>query len=78
MSFYSQKAIYYFVDQFQYYLLIGYIKTAVVLKHQQFKDNESEEMGLRVSKRQCAGIYDNEKGQNLDKYEGKGEGEDIG
>ncbi len=33
-------------------------------------------MEPRVSKRQCVGVYDDEEGLSLDKYEG--EGEDVG
>ena len=62
MSFSSQKAVRYLVDQFQYCLLIGYIKMVVVLKHQQLKDNESEETKPKVSKCQRVGVNDNEKG----------------
>ncbi len=79
MSFSSQRAVRYLVDQFQYSLLIGCIKTAAMLKRQRFKDSESEEREPRVSKRQCLGVHDDEEGQSLDEYEeeGEGEGEDV-
>ena len=77
MNFSNQKAVYYLVDQFQYFLLIGYIKTATVLKRQQFKNSESEKKELRISKRQLVHMTDNEKGQSLDKYEDEDEGEDV-
>ncbi len=50
MSFSTQRAVHYLVDQFQYCLLIGYIKTVAVLKCQQFEDSKNEKMELRVSK----------------------------
>ncbi len=78
MSFSSQKAVRYLVDQFQYSLLIGCIKTAAVLKRQQFEDSESEEREPKVSKRQRLGVYNDEERQSLDEYEGEGEGEDVG
>ena len=55
-------------------MLIEYIKTAVVLKHQQFEDNKSEKTGPRISKHECVGVYDDE---SLDKYKGE-EGKDVG
>ncbi len=78
MSFSSQRAVRYLVDQFQYSLLIRCIKTAAVLKRQRFKDSESEERKPRVSKCQRLGVHDDEEGQSLDKYEGEDEGEDVG
>lgn len=77
MSFSSQRVVRYFVNKFQYYLLIKYIKTVTVLKGQQFEDRESKKMKSRISKRQRVGVYDNEKRQNLDKYEDKSEYKDV-
>ncbi len=74
MGFCSQRAVRYLIDQFQYCLLIGCIKTAAVLKRQRFEDSESDETEPRVSKRQRVDVYDNEEGQGLDKYESEGEG----
>ncbi len=78
MSFSSQRAVRYLVDQFQYSLLIGCIKTAAMLKCQRFEDGESEKRKPRASKRQRLGVHDDEEGQSLDKYKGEGEGEDVG
>ncbi len=78
MSFSSQRVVRYLVDQFQYSLLIRCIKTAAVLKRQQFEDSESEEREPRISKCQRLGVHDDEEGQSLDEYEGEGEGEDVG
>ena len=78
MSFSSQKAVSYFIDLFQYCLLIGCIKTAVMFKHQQFKDSESEEKKPKVSKHQCMSVDNNKKGQSLDEYEGEDKEEDVG
>lgn len=38
-----------------------------------FKNIEKEEIELRVLKYQYIDIYDNEKGQSLNKYKGKGD-----
>ncbi len=73
MSFSSQRALRYLVDQFQYCLLIGCIKTAAVLKCQRFEDSKSKEIEPRVSKRQHVGVHDNEERLSLDEYEGEGE-----
>ncbi len=51
MNFSNKRAVRYFIDQFQYCLLIGYIKTTAVLKSQRFEDSESEETEPKVSKR---------------------------
>ena len=72
MSFASERAVYYFVDQFQYCWLIGCIKTPVMLKRQRFKDNESDTIEPRVSKRPRVDEYDNEEVQGLDEYQSKG------
>ncbi len=72
MSFSSQKAVHYFVNQF-HCLLIKYIKMAAMLKRQQFEDSKSEETEPRVSKCQHVGIHDDEEEQSLDKYEGEKE-----
>lgn len=50
MSFSSQKAVRYLFDQFLYYLLIGHIKIALVLKRQQFKDSKNSETEPKVLK----------------------------
>ncbi len=76
MSFSSQIAVRYLVDQIQYCLLIGCIKMAALLKRQQFEDSKSEETEPRVSKRQRMSVHDDEEGLSLDEYEG--EGEDVG
>ncbi len=75
MSFSSQRAVHYLVDQFQYCLLIRCIKTVTVLKRQQFQYSKSEETEPRVSKRQRVGVHNNEEGLSLDEYED--EKEDI-
>lgn len=78
MSFSSQKAVYYFINQFQYSLLIKCIKMAILFMHQQFQNSKSCEIEPKVLKRQCIGIHNNEKEQGLDKYKNEEEGEDIG
>ena len=50
MSFSSKKAIYYFINQFHYYLLIKYIKMPTMLKRQQFKDSKSDKIESSISK----------------------------
>lgn len=75
MSFFSKKAIYYLVNQFYYYLLIRYIKTPAMLKHQQFEDSESDETESRVSKYQQLDEYDNKERQGFNKYENKDKGQ---
>lgn len=49
-----------------------------MLKHQQFKDSESDMTELRVSKCQRVDKHDNEKGYGLDKYEGEDEDKRLG
>lgn len=44
-----------------------------MLKRQKFEDSESDETESSVSKHQQLNVYDNEEGQGLDKYKGKGE-----
>lgn len=39
-----------------------------MLKHQQFEDNEIDIMESKISKRQHVDIYNNKKGENLEKY----------
>lgn len=70
MSFSSERVICYFLDQFYYYLLIGYIKTTVMLKPQQFEDSESDMMELKVSKYQRIDERDNEE-ENSSSYKYK-------
>lgn len=48
MSFFIQRAVCYFIDEFHYYLLIGYIKMSEMLKHQQFENSESEKTKTSV------------------------------
>ena len=67
MSFSSQQAIRCLGNQFRYCLLIGCIEIAA-LKRQQFEDDKSDVMELRISKRLCVDTHDNEEGQGLDKY----------
>ena len=74
MSLSSQKAIYYLVDQFNYYLLIRCIKTSAVLKRQQLKDSESDKTESSVSKCQWLDMHDNEEWQSLDEYESEDKG----
>lgn len=69
MSFSSKQTIYCLNDQFQYCLLIGYIKIPTALMHQQFKNDENDAMEPRISKHQRVNIYDNEEKQSLDEYE---------
>ena len=78
MCFSSQKAICCLVDQFEYCLLIGYIKTPAVLKRQRFEDSENKETKPRVSKFQYVDVDDNKEGQSLDEYEDKDEREELG
>ncbi len=59
-------------------MLIGCIKTAAVLKRQQFKDSGSEETEPRGSKRQRLDVCEDEEGEGLDEFEGEGEKENIG
>ena len=67
MSFSDQQAVRCLGDQFQYCLLIGYIKT-VVLKRQQFEDSESDATEPRALKRPCMDVHDNEEGQSSNEY----------
>lgn len=48
-----------------------------MFKRQQFENNKNEEAELRVSKHQRVDIYDDKKGQSLDRYKGEGEGKDV-
>ena len=73
MSFSSQRAIYYVIDQFNVYLLIVYIKVPAVHKRQRFDDSESKTIAPR--KRQQFNKYDNEEGQALDENESEFEGD---
>lgn len=59
MSFFIKRAIYYLIDQFYYYLLIKYIKTPAVFKHQQFEDNKNNKIESNLSKCQQFDINDN-------------------
>ncbi len=52
------------------------MKTAALLKRQQFEDSGSDETEPRGSKCQRLDVHDNEKGEGLDEFEG--EREDIG
>lgn len=61
MSFIGQKAIHYFIDQFNNWLLIVYIKTSLVLKRLLFDNSEIKEMALVVFKYQRFDKYDNNK-----------------
>ncbi len=54
------------------------MKTAVILKHQRFKDSGSDKTELRGSKYQQLDTCHNEEGESLNKFEDEGEGEDIG
>ena len=67
MSFSSQQAIRCLGHQFQYCLLIGYIKIAA-LKRQQFEDSESDATEPKASKRPRVDANDNEEGQSSDEY----------
>ena len=49
-----------------------------MLKRQRFEDSRSDETELKSSKHQELYARDNEKEENLDKFKGKGEEEDIG
>ena len=49
---------------FWYWSLIRYIKMPKILKRQQFKNNMSDKIKSRGSKRQQLYIYDNKKGEN--------------
>lgn len=71
MSFSSKRAVYYFVNQLLYYLLIEYIKISAMLKRRQFKDSESGKTESSISKCQRLDINDNKKRQGLNKYKGK-------
>ena len=51
MSFSSQKAVYYLINQFNNWLLIVDIKILAVLKRQQFDDSQSEKTILIIYKR---------------------------
>ncbi len=73
MSFSSQRTVCYLIDQFNYWLLIVYIKTSVGLKRQLFDDSDSEERAPRVYKRLRIDVSDDEE-QDLDKYEGEVDG----
>ncbi len=53
------------------------MKILVVFKCQRFKDNRSDKTESRSLKCQRLDIYDNEKGERLDKFEDKGERENI-
>ena len=71
MSFASERAIHCLSDQFQYYWLIGYIKTPAMLKRQRFKDSKSDARKGRASKRPRVDEHDNKEGQRSDKYQDK-------
>lgn len=49
-----------------------------MLKHQQFRDNESDEMEPRVLKRQHVVMHENKEGQGLDKYKSENKRKDVG
>ena len=49
----------------------------MVFKRQQFKDNKSEEMESRDSKRQQLYVHGNEEGESLDKFEDEKEEKGI-
>ncbi len=70
MSFFSQRTICYLIDQFNYWLLIVYIKTPSTLKRQLFDNSDSEERAPRVYKRPWIDESDDEE-QDLDEYEGE-------
>ena len=62
MSFSSQRAVFYLIDQFNNWLLIVCIKTPVLLKHQQFYDSESKKTAPIVYKHQRFDEGDDEEG----------------
>lgn len=60
--FSSQRVIQYLVDQFQYCLLIKYIKVPTILKHEQFEDSKGIKTELGISKFQRQmNMHDNDK-----------------
>ena len=71
MSFFGQQVIHCLGNQFQYCLLIWCIKT-VALKRQQFEDNKIDATKPKALKRLSVDTYDNEKRQDLDKYQDNG------
>lgn len=60
MSFSSQRAVHYFIDQFNVCLLIVFIKMPEMHKRQRFDNSKSEE--TIVKKCQRFNKHDNEKG----------------
>lgn len=68
MGFFSQKAIYYFIDQFNNLLFILYIKTLAFLKHQRFDNNKNKETVQIAYKYQQFDKCNNDKRQNLNGY----------
>ncbi len=79
MSSSSQRAVCYLVDSAIPVIVANWVyKTPVMLKRQQFDNNESDKTEPRGSKRQKLDLRDDEKGEGLDEFEGKCKGEDIG
>ena len=73
MSFSSQRAVCYFINQFNNWLLIVGIKTPAVFKQQRFDNSESEEIAPIVYKHQQFDKHDNEEKQSLDEDKGDGD-----
>lgn len=73
MNFSSKGVVYYLINQFNYYLLIIYIKKPVVLKCQQFEKNENNKTKSNKLKYQQLDMHNNKEGQSLNKYKDKGE-----
>ena len=69
MSFSSQKDVCYHINQFYYYLLNRYMKTSVMLKHQECKNSKSNKIESKVSKRQHLDKRNNKEGNSLDNEE---------
>lgn len=71
MSFPGKCTVRCLGNQFQYCLLIRYIKIPIMLKRQQFKDSKNNAINSKVSKRPYVDKNDNEKEQNSNKYQNK-------
>lgn len=71
MSFSSERVIYCLDDQFQYCLLIGYIKTIAVVKRQQFERSESHVTEPKSSKRPFMNTHNNEERQDSEDHQDK-------
>lgn len=73
MNFTGKRAVYDFVNQFYYYLLIIYIKTLAIVKRWQFEDKKSNKIESSISKRYRLDLKGSNKKHGLHKYEDESE-----